>query len=666
MPMTPEQICSTTKSFKLNGLPLLELLSQSELNQVIGFSNNLYYNDSANVLLTDNEFDIVKEFTSNKFKPKNGSSSSSSSSSSGLVGPVGARLPSGRNKVKLPYEMWSMDKIKPDTNELTNWVSKYGGPYVVSCKCDGVSGLYTTTGESPKLYTRGDGIVGQDVSHLLAVMKLPTQKGLVVRGEFIMPKDVFKNKYAGEFANPRNLAAGIINSKTIDSKTSDVNFVAYECIVPQLAPSEQLVTLAVNGFKVVDYQNLSAVTNEELSNYLVEKRAAYEYEIDGIIVSNDGMYARTSGNPEHAFAFKMVLSDQKAEAKVVDVIWDPSKNGSLKPRVRIEPVHLSGVTISFATGINGRFITENGIGVGAIIELIRSGDVIPKITGVVSQADVIKMPSVPYVWDDNHVDVVLENPGDNVIVREKMIIAFFAELEVDGLKSGNVRKLMDAGYDTISKILLMKKADFEKVGYKTMAGKYEANIQDKVGNATLGQIMVASGMMGRGIGSRKIEPVLTIFPDIVVSTECDSSKIAKLKMVDGIEQKTAQLFVDNIPNLIQFLKETGLEYKLYAGPPPAVAVASAVATAVVADDKHPLFGKEIVMTKIRDKEIIEWLGKVGAKLVDNIKSTTFVLIVKSKMDVSNKTKYAELHNIPIMTPDQFKSTFSTFSTFEKG
>jgi len=666
MPMTPEQICSTTKSFKLNGLPLLELLSQSELNQVIGFSNNLYYNDSANVLLTDNEFDIVKEFTSNKFKPKNGSSSSSSSSSSGLVGPVGARLPSGRNKVKLPYEMWSMDKIKPDTNELTNWVSKYGGPYVVSCKCDGVSGLYTTTGESPKLYTRGDGIVGQDVSHLLAVMKLPTQKGLVVRGEFIMPKDVFKNKYAGEFANPRNLAAGIINSKTIDSKTSDVNFVAYECIVPQLAPSEQLVTLAVNGFKVVDYQNLSAVTNEELSNYLVEKRAAYEYEIDGIIVSNDGMYARTSGNPEHAFAFKMVLSDQKAEAKVVDVIWDPSKTGCLKPRVRIEPVHLSGVTISFATGINGRFITENGIGVGAIIELIRSGDVIPKITGVVSQADVIKMPSVPYVWDDNHVDVVLENPGDNVIVREKMIIAFFAELEVDGLKSGNVRKLMDAGYDTISKILLMKKADFEKVGYKTMAGKYEANIQDKVGNATLGQIMVASGMMGRGIGSRKIEPVLTIFPDIVVSTECDSSKIAKLKMVDGIEQKTAQLFVDNIPNLIQFLKETGLEYKLYAGPPPAVAVASAVATAVVADDKHPLFGKEIVMTKIRDKEIIEWLGKVGAKLVDNIKSTTFVLIVKSKMDVSNKTKYAELHNIPIMTPDQFKSTFSTFSTFEKG
>ena len=78
----------------------------------------------------------------------------------------------------------------------------------------------------------------------------------------------------------------------------------------------------------------------------------------------------------------MVLSDQIAEAKVVDVIWTPSKDGYLKPRVRIEPINLGGVTIEFATGFNGAFIKDNKIGIGATIEIIRSGDVIPHIKAV--------------------------------------------------------------------------------------------------------------------------------------------------------------------------------------------------------------------------------------------------------------------------------------------
>ena len=86
--------------------------------------------------------------------------------------------------------MWSMDKIKPDTNVLLNW-KQNKGPYVISCKLDGVSGLYTTEGEKAKLYTRGDGKIGQDISHMIPYLQLPTAPNLVIRGEFIISKRLF-------------------------------------------------------------------------------------------------------------------------------------------------------------------------------------------------------------------------------------------------------------------------------------------------------------------------------------------------------------------------------------------------------------------------------------------------------------------------------------------
>jgi len=642
--MTIDETINTKNNieiFKQNGMTALEKLSQKELDQMIFLANDVYYN-TKEVLMTDNEYDIVKEYILSKFP------------NDIAVQQVGA--PIGKNKVQLPYEMWSMDKIKPDTNALSLWMTKYKGPYLLSCKLDGVSGLYTTEGEKPKLYTRGDGKVGQDISHLLTVLKLPKTKGIVVRGEFIIPKKVFEAKYATTFANPRNLTSGIINSKTIDDKASDIHFVTYECIMPQLIPTEQLINLEELGFEVVDYKIKDSITNEILSEYLIDKRSNYEYEIDGIIVADDRIYTRMTGNPDHAFAFKMVLSDQKAEAKVVDVLWEPSKDGYLKPRVRIEPIHLGGVTITYATGYNAKFIEDNKIGVGAIIELVRSGDVIPKILNVIVPAEKAKLPNESYTWNDTHVDILLDDADSNKTVREKNIVVFFTELDVDGLKAGNVKKLMDAGFDTIPKILSMTKEDFAKVGYKTMADKYVSNIKQKLDDSNIVTLMVASGMMGRGIGNRKIKPILEAFPNIITSSDTRETKISNVKTVNGIEQKTAQTFVDNIPKFIEFLKESGLEGKLTklkkvktASDPKYVDLSI--------DTTNPLYGKKIVMTKVRDKEIIYELAKYGATLEDEIKKTTFVLIVKSKDDVSNKTKYANTNNIPIMTAEEFKALY---------
>ena len=643
-PKSQETAKSNILQFKNNGITILENLSQEDLANMLTVANANYYNDKGG-LMTDNEYDIVKEYIEKKY-PTNA-----------VIQQIGAPIADRvKNKVVLPYEMWSMDKIKPDSNALPGWMKKYGGPYVLSCKLDGVSGLYSTEGPTPKLYTRGDGKVGQDVSFLLPVLKLPQEKGIVVRGEFIIPKKVFAEKYAKSFANPRNLVSGIVNSKKTDEKASDLHFVAYEVIRPELKPSEQLAKLKATGFEVVQNEVRAELSNESLSEVLVDWRTNYMYEIDGVIVANDAIYPRISGNPEHAFAFKMVLSDQKAEVKVIDVLWSPSKDGFLKPRVRIEPVRLGGVSIEYATGYNAKFIEENMIGIGAIVEIIRSGDVIPKILKVIVPAEKAKMPAESYKWNETHVDVLLENAGENATVQEKNLTAFFTHLEVDGLKAGNIKKLMAAGFDTIPKILAMTKEDFAKVGYKTLADKYVENIREKVANAGVVDLMVASGVMGRGLGEKKIEPILEAQPDILVSKDDQSTKIAKVKAVRGIETKTATLFVENIPRFVEFLETIGQSAKLTGVGASPRARASADMELEV-DTSNPLYGKKVVMSKIRDADIIRELKARGATLEDSIGSKTFVLIVGSLEDVSSKTKYAVSHGIPIMTPEQFKGKY---------
>lgn len=628
--------------FKTNGITVIEKSDEDTLTKILKTTNDVYYNENRS-LLTDNEYDIIKDFVAIKF-PKNQ-----------VLEEIGAPI-QGKNKINLPFEMASMDKIKPDSGALKSWTEKYTGPYVLSCKLDGVSGMYVCDSAGKyKLYTRGNGLIGQDVSHLISVLKLPNiENDTAVRGEFIIPKSIFKSKYANEFANARNLVSGIINRKSVDEKAKDLHFVTYEVIQPLMKPSEQMKLLTRVGLEVVFNKIETALTNELLSDILIDWRTNYEYEIDGVIVSNDAVYARSHGNPDHSFAFKMVMSDQVAEAKVVDVLWEASKDGYLKPRVRIEPIKLTGVRIEYATGFNGKFIEENKIGIGAIIVMVRSGDVIPYIKSVTVPSDKAKMPNVPYIWNKTHVDVLLENPTDDVTVQEKNVTLFFVSLEVDGLAKGNIKKLFQIGKTTVPAILKMSVDDFEIVeGFKKkMAEKIYGSIQEKIKKATILDIMAASGKMGRGLGERKIKPILTKYPHILTSDESNETKEEMLKQVDGIGKENAHEFVKNIPVIIKFLKDCDLEDKLSV-----VYESNEGKKQDSINTGHPLFGKKIVMTKVRDKEIIDFMGKNGLIMEDSMKKDVFVLIVKEKEDKSNKIEFAEKNKIPIMTVDEFKTKY---------
>ena len=624
------------KEFQMKGIDALHALNQKELEEMVLAADDAYHGEKSAPLMTDAEYDIIKDTIQTRY-PKSKASTS-----------VGA--PVTKNKVSLPYPMPSMDKIKPDTGALEKWQKTYSGPYVLSAKLDGVSGLYSTENGEAKLYTRGDGKVGQDISHLIPFLKLPSTPNITIRLEFVVPKEIFKQKYSDTFSNARNMVAGIVNQKKIEpEKLADLHCVAYEVMSPVMIPSDQMKFLSLENVDVVLHQFADDLTNEQLSDLLVQWRQAYTYEIDGVIAVDDKIYPRKAGNPEHAFAFKMVLSDQVAEAHVVDVIWTASKDGYLKPRIRIQPVVLGGAKIEYATAFNAAFVADNNLGIGAIVQLVRSGDVIPHIMAVITPAAKAKMPDQPYVWNESHVDVILENIDDDKVVQEKNIITFFKTLDVEGLGPGNVAKIMGAGFDTVPKILSMSIGDYLTVeGFKKKKSeKIYNSVQEKIQEASLPQIMVASNVFGRAIGIKRIQAVLELYPDIITSDASAEDKIKMVSAVSGIAAKTAKVFVEKLPKFAEFMRKADLENKLQDIPP-----------AKAVDTSGPLYGTTVVFTGVRDKEFAKHLESQGAKIGTTISKKTNYVIVKDANETTGKADEARKMNIPIYELDDFKSLHS--------
>jgi NAD-dependent DNA ligase len=554
-----------------------------------------------------------------------------------------------------------MDKIKPDTDALAKWVAKYKGPYLLSCKLDGVSGLYVYNAatKKEKLYTRGDGITGQDVSHIIPYLKLPKAQAsattdLALRGEFIIKKELFKEKYGKEFANPRNFVAGLINHKTPQpEKYKDLSFVVYELIQPVLKPSEQMKFVENNLAQVelVKYEVHNKISNELLSQTLINWRSSYDYEIDGIICINDEIYPRPKGNPDYAFAFKMVLSEQVAEAKVVDVLWAPSKDGYLKPRVQIEPINLGGVSIEYATGFNAKFIEDNSIGVGSLIRLIRSGDVIPHITEVIQPATEPLFPQEPYEWNATHVDIILKNKEENFIVKQKNITGFFKSIGVEGLSTGNVTRIMEAGYSTIPEIIALTEEDLLKVpGFKKkMASKLYEGIKEKINSVSLPELMHATNIFGRGFGTKKIEAILSDLPLILVDESPKQEKIKKVTGVQGLAKKTAEQFVNQLDEFIEFMKVANLKNKLTYTPkkPDSSQI----------NTEHPLYKKKFVLTGFRDKDLVARLEAIGAEQATSVSKNTNIVIAKSIDEDTGKVAEAKKLGIEIATPEMLKEKY---------
>jgi len=546
------------EKLKAQGITSLAILSVEELTHMLTEAINNYYTSEfkENTLLTDNEYDILREYILAK-DPTNK-----------IALEQHTQVKLDHTKVKLPYEMWSMDKIKPDTSALDKFKQTYKGPYVISAKLDGVSALYSTENDQANLYTRGDGKYGQLINHLIPYLKLPTEKNITLRGELMIKEDLFKMKYKGQFSNSRNFISGLVNRKTLthleEQILEDIDFVTYEVLMPQnLTPSQQynkaveLNTISVLNIQSITYDEL---TNDYLSSKLLEYRTTYVYSIDGIICIDDNIYPRASKNPDHAFAFKMVLTDQEIEAKVVDVLWTVSSNGLIKPRVQFEPVTIGGVSITYATGFNAKFIKDNNIGLGALVKLVRSGDVIPYIAEVLVPAQAPLMPNsteYEYIWNATNIDIILVHNKTDPRVIEKTIIKFFKDLEVEGLGDKNVKKIIASGANTIEKIINASIEDLMKVeGFKQkMASKIHSSIKTQVKKASVAQLASASNIFGQGFAEKTISTILEAYPTILTSDLTEEEKVAQIKAIKGFADKTARQFVKSIVQFNSFMEK---------------------------------------------------------------------------------------------------------------
>jgi len=660
-----EAILENLNKFKSQGITALAILSLEELTAMLQEAIDNYYISELkeSSLLTDNEYDILREYILKK-DPSNA-----------LANDQQTQIKNDNTKVKLPYEMWSMDKIKPDTNALTKFKQTYKGPYVISAKVDGVSALYSTETGSPNLYKKGDGKFGFLINHLLPYLNLPKENNITLRGELMIKEETFKLKYKGQFSNSRNFIAGLVNRKKLTQLEKDIlqdiDFVGYEVIMPQnLKPSEQynkLAELNVISVKNIQALNYEQLTNDYLSNKLIEFRTTYAYSIDGIICIDDNLHDRKSKNPEHAFAFKMVLTDQVIEAKVLDVLWSVSKDGLLKPRVQFEPVTIGGVTITYATGINARFIVDNNIGLGALVSLTRSGDVIPKITSVIVPAQKPIMPSTDeydYVWNATNVDIILKNIKSDPRVNVKSIAKFFKDLEVEGLGEKNIEKIINSGANSIIKIINLSSEDLMKVeGFqKKMATKIKTSIQKQLEEASIAKIAAASNIFGRGLAERTINAILKAEPNILLPGTSDEEKISKVNAVEGVGEKTALQFVKAIPEFVEFITSIKPDYQTQQ---PTIQTIQTIQTQTTQptqpkEPDHALKNKIIVFSdfdkssKYTKKELEKLLTKFGPIIETSVKKTTNILIIGDSLSNSTKVENAKkIGTIEIITLDDF-------------
>ncbi len=614
-------------------------LPEMELKTLKEKLDDAYYNTGEETI-QDYKYDWLKDFIVETFPDEEVR--------------VGAPLREGENRAKLPYWLGSMDKIYPeDTSDLTKWLSRNPATeYIVSEKLDGVSCLLIVDDGQVTLLTRGDGSIGADISYLRPFIKgiprnLEPLEGMAFRGELIMSKDTFTKKWKEKYANPRNLVSGVVNSKSLKEAAKDVEFVAYEIVSKgeNPPPSEQFAELKKLGFRTPRVTEIADIDADTLRETLIDYKTASPFEIDGIIVQSNVPYFRNnSGNPEYAFAFKMMMEDAVVETEVLRVEWNLSKRGYLKPRLELSPVSTGGVVIKFATAFNAKFIEDNKLGPGAKVLVTRSGDVIPYIVKVVLPADAPSMPDIPYVWNETHVDILAVSEDRDMCIQ--LIVNFFQTFGIKFVSEATVDKMFDNGFDTLYKIITADVNDLAKIegmGLKS-AQRIRGNIDVALQEVTLAKMMSASGIFGFGFGEKKFKRLLNGYPLIFSDYKKLSPQafIANVTKIEGFSDKTAGKIREGIMPFLYFMKKVSplIRFK-------KVEVANL----------QRFKGIKVVFTGFRDASVQEKIESEGGQVTTSVSKNTGLVVAANPNESTGKVQKARELGIKIMSRDAFMKEY---------
>lgn len=554
---------------------------------------------------------------------------------------VGHIITDESRKRKLPIEMASMNKVKT-MDEIQDWCRSKGisknEVVIITPKYDGLSlCVDEITQES---WTRGDGTFGQKsdnhynfIQNKLDDFVLETEKyeryvpaSLFTYGEVMMPKSIFISKYSSDFANPRNLVAGLLNSKDISESLKDTNYIKYGVVTPDdpfSSKAEMLDWLNKNQSVKVKYHlcKISDLSEDMLIDLFHEYST--EYEIDGLIIEIDDISLQSklgretsSNNPCWARAYKSPDFEQVAETIITGISWNISKQGFLKPTLHVSPVKLDGVTISNVTGNNARFVKDLGLGVGAKVLIKRSGMVIPIIYDVIEKVE-FQMPNVPNIdWNDNGVELMTLTETDEQ--RFKQAVSFFEILEVDNVGEGVIKQLWLAGFDSIKSILEAtpdKLSKLEGFGKRKAMIVYNA-IQSKTKDVQLSKLQHATGFF-KGLGSLKLKK-LEQFKE--------KPTLEEVMNIEGFAQTSAKSYIESYDKFFEYVKDLPITIKQNSD-----------------NISNELNGKVFTFTGVRRPDLVKIIESKGGKEGSSVsKNTTYLVCVDKNSSSSKMTKAKDL------------------------
>ncbi len=314
---------------------------------------------------------------------------------------IGAKPAGSTGTHSIP--MGSLKEAKT-MEEMQAWMRGIEGGFLVMAKLDGLSiALDYVDGKLTQALTRGNGHVGEDVTANVRMMQnvsetIPGFDG-TLRGEAYLPVQTFKEKYEGDYVNPRNTCAGIVRRHS-GRGAEDVAlgyfylrrenaFVTFESRNTMLAHIRALGLKPVDSFRV---RNIAQLKKKWA--LIVKSRSDKPYEMDGIVVYVDLLDERDSGDPflpDDAFVYK--FEPDVAETTVTQIENRAGRSGRVNPRVHVSPVKVGGVTVTHATGNNYPWLEALGVGVGAKVEVSRRGDTIPAVESVLQKGQSLHVPT---------------------------------------------------------------------------------------------------------------------------------------------------------------------------------------------------------------------------------------------------------------------------------
>lgn len=616
---------------KSQDLKLLDKFPDEDIKECRKILDDKYYNSSSPII-EDWKYDLFFEYLVGRIPSQKYN--------------IGSSLRSGSNSSLLPYWLGSLDK-KRDEKSINRWKEKYTGPYFLTEKLDGVSLMIQfQKGKSPKLFTRGDGKSGSDISYLAKYLNLPKiDKDISVRGELIISTENFKN-YNEDFDNPRNMVSGIVNAKTLKAGIEAVDFVAYQILDTNKKISSQISLLKEYGFLVPLYMSItsSKLSEESLSSALDKFKSNSSYSIDGVVVRDDKEYeVNDSGNPDYSFAFKR--QGQLYKTTVIEVEWGLTKSGSLKPTVKITPTNVGDVVISSCYGFNAKYIVDNKIGPGSEIEITRSGDVIPYIVNIIKSTKAQLPPETDYYWNDSDVDIMADLTSKSQYYDKfkiRYLYDLVSSLGVLNLGESTMKKIYLAGFDSLEKILNSKKdsfKDIENMGIKSSERIYNS-IQSMMDYLTVDKLVGCSNILGIGIGEKKVNAIIEEYPDIF--TEAKDKTPEEYKTMISSIKGFSDISSDKISENMIFAKNLVRKYSKY------------IKKIEVGNKCENI---KVVFTGFRDKKLEEKIKNEGGIIQSAVSKKTDYVLVKNVSEQSTKTEKAKSLGVEIIDIDKFLEKF---------